>query len=130
MASRWSDERVEVVMGHLLRVGVIASAVMVLVGGLVFLTHDPGQTAPDLSQFHKEPEELRSPVSIVRESASFHSLGLMMLGLLLLIATPVARVVFSIVAFALQRDYLYVGFTLFVFLVLLYSLLSGYLSES
>ena len=46
-------------------------------------------------------------------------------GLLLLIATPVARVIFSAVAFAWERDYLYVAFTLAVLAVLTYSLFGG-----
>ena len=43
------------------------------------------------------------------------------LGLLALLGTPVARVAFSVVAFALQRDWLYVGVTLWVLAVLLWS---------
>jgi uncharacterized membrane protein len=46
-------------------------------------------------------------------------------GLLLLIATPVARVLFSIVAFALEKDRLYVVLTLIVFCILIYSLFGG-----
>jgi uncharacterized membrane protein len=46
----------------------------------------------------------------------------MQLGLLLLIATPIARVAFSAVAFAIEGDKMYVLFTLIVFGVLLYSL--------
>jgi uncharacterized membrane protein len=124
-----SDERVEVVMGQLLRLGVTLSALLVFTGGVLYLLHEGRQPAPDLRAFHKEPEELRSPVRILRESASLHSLGLILLGLLLLIATPVVRVLFSVVAFALQRDSLYVVFTLVVFVVLLYSLCIGYLAE-
>jgi uncharacterized membrane protein len=48
------------------------------------------------------------------------------LGLLLLIATPVARVAFSVVAFVLERDRMYVGITLLVLAVLLFSLLGGH----
>ena len=48
-----------------------------------------------------------------------------LLGALVLLATPVARVAFSVLAFALQRDRLYVGVTLFVLSVLAYSLLGG-----
>jgi uncharacterized membrane protein len=47
------------------------------------------------------------------------------LGVLLLIATPVARVAFSALAFARQRDYTYVALTLFVLAVLLCSLFVG-----
>ena len=45
------------------------------------------------------------------------------MGLLLLIATPVARVAFSVAAFAEQRDRLYVVVTSIVLLLLIYSLL-------
>jgi uncharacterized membrane protein len=54
-----------------------------------------------------------------------HSRGLIQLGLLLLIATPVARVAFSVLAFAEQRDWLYVSITLVVLAVLVYSLASS-----
>jgi uncharacterized membrane protein len=50
--------------------------------------------------------------------------GWIQLGLLLLIATPVARVAFSVYAFARQRDFLYVGVTLIVLTVLLFGLFS------
>lgn len=123
-----SDERVEGIISNLLRIGVMASALIVVSGGMLYLIRDGRQPTSDLHDFHKEREKLRSPVHILREAASVHALGLIMLGLLLLIATPVARVIFSIAAFALQRDYLYVLFTLLVLSVLLYSLFSGYLS--
>lgn len=121
-----SDERVEGILGNLLRMGVIASALIVLAGGMLYLIRDGLHPHPDLRAF--EPEQLRNPLHILQEAAELHPLGLIMLGLLLLIATPVARVIFSIAAFALQRDYMYVLFTFLVFAVLLYSLLSGYLS--
>lgn len=123
-----SEERVEQVMGNLLRIGVIASALVVFLGGLLYLMHDGGQPAPNLHEFHGQPEPLRSPASILREAAVLDPLGLIMLGLLLLIATPVARVIFSVAAFALQSDRLYVLFTLLVLAVLFYSLFNGYLT--
>jgi len=123
-----SEERVEQVMGNLLRIGVIASALVVLVGGLLYLRQDGRQPAPDLRAFQGQPEQLRNPAGILHESAALEPRGLIMLGLLLLIATPVARVMFSIAAFALQRDRLYVLFTLLVLAVLLYSLFNGYLT--
>jgi uncharacterized membrane protein len=122
-----SDERVEGVISTLLRIGVMASALIVISGGALHLMREGRQPTPDLHDFHKEPEKLRNPVLILREAESLHELGLIMFGLLLLIATPVARVIFSIAAFALQRDYLYVFFTLLVLSVLAYSLFSGYL---
>jgi len=123
-----SDERVDGIISDLLRIGVISSALIVFSGGIVYLINKGPQPAPDLREFHKQPEKLRNPVHIVREAVSLSELGLIMLGLLLLIATPVVRVLFSVAAFSLQRDYLYVLFTLLVLSVLLYSLFSGYFS--
>jgi|GEM_PF-568952 uncharacterized membrane protein len=121
-----SDERVEGTIANLLRIGVIVSALLVFFGGVLYLIQDGGQPAPDLSQF--QPGQLRSPASIIKEVAVLRPLALIMLGLLVLIATPVVRVLFSVIAFALQRDYLYVFFTLLVLAILLYSLFSGYLT--
>jgi uncharacterized membrane protein len=72
-----------------------------------------------------EPSDLR-PISGALHSI-IHERGrsLIQLGLLLLIATPIARVVFSIVGFAIERDRMYVAFTLIVLAVLLYSLLGS-----
>jgi uncharacterized membrane protein len=123
-----TDERVEQVVGNLLRIGVIGSALVVLAGGMMLLFQEGRQPAPDLHQFREEPDELRSVVGVLRQTAQLSSSGVIMLGLLLLIATPVARVLFSVIAFAWQRDYLYVFFTVLVLAVLLYSLFSGYFS--
>jgi uncharacterized membrane protein len=53
------------------------------------------------------------------------SLGIIQIGLLLLIATPVARVAFSVFAFVLQRGSTYVVVTLVVLTILIYSILRG-----
>ncbi len=62
---------------------------------------------------------------IVREAIAFRPLGLIQFGLLLLIATPVARVLFSVLGFALERDWMYVMITLLVLALLIYTLTSG-----
>ncbi len=122
--SRWSDEQVEQILGYLLRTGVIASAIIVLGGGVLYLVRY-GWNLPDYTLFKGEPAEFRSVEGIVKAAFTLRSRGLIQLGLLLLIATPVARVVFSIFAFALQRDRVYIFVTLFVLGVLLYSLVGG-----
>src|SRR5262245_59593554 len=117
----WTDERIEQLMGNLLRAGVIASALVVLAGGVFYLVRY-GADPADHRSFHGEPADLRSPAGIVESALALHSRGLIQLGVLLLIATPVMRVVFSVFAFARQRDYTYVALTLFVLVVLLCSL--------
>jgi uncharacterized membrane protein len=117
----WTDERVERVIGTLLRWGVILAAAVVLAGGVMYLARH-GSTIPDYRVFRGEPSDLRTVSGIVTGAVSWHSRGLILFGLLLLIATPVARVAFSVVAFALQKDRTYVVVTLIVLAVLLYSL--------
>jgi uncharacterized membrane protein len=74
-----------------------------------------------------EPTDLRTLSGIVKDALAFRGRGLIQLGLLLLIATPLARVAFSVLAFAIQRDRLYVVVTLIVLAVLIYSLMGGQL---
>lgn len=117
----WTDQRVDEIIDNLLRAGVILAAAVVLLGGGLYLTQH-GSTVPDYRVFHGEPAYLRGVSGIVKDARALDGRGLIQLGLLLLLATPVARVAFSVVAFGLQRDRTYVVVTLIVLAVLLYSL--------
>jgi len=121
MMRAWTDERVERVIGALLRWGVILAAAVVLAGGAMYLVRY-GSTVTDYRVFRGGASDLRDLSGIVTGAVSLDSRGLIRFGLLLLIAVPVARVAFSVVAFALQRDRTYVVVTLIVLAVLLYSL--------
>jgi uncharacterized membrane protein len=124
--SGWSDQRSEVLIGDLLRVGVVLAAVVSLIGGVVYLAH-AGNTRPEYKVFHGEPADLRDVRGVVSNAFSGNGSGIIQLGLLLLIATPIARVVFSGFAFAIQRDRRYVVVTVAVMAVLAFSLSGGHL---
>jgi uncharacterized membrane protein len=119
-----TDKQVDQIIGNLLRIGVTLSALVVLAGGVAYLIFHPGATQ-NFRAFSGEPAELRSVSAIVKGSLALHSVQIIQLGLLLLIITPVARVIFSVLAFALQRDRTYVIVTLIVLSLLLYSILGG-----
>lgn len=120
-----TDQRMDEILGQLLRTGVILAAVIVFVGGVVYLTRH--QVAPtNYHVFQGEPVELRTILGIFHEAFAFKGRGLIQLGLLILIATPIARVVFSVFAFLYQRDWIYVIVTLVVLGLLFYSLLGGH----
>jgi uncharacterized membrane protein len=118
------EERFEQLLGNLLRAGVLLSAAVVLLGGVIYLIRHGGER-PDLRVFHGEPAELRNPSGILAKARDLSGRGVIMAGLLLLIATPVARVVFSVFGFLRECDRLYVVLTLTVLGVLLYSLFFG-----
>jgi uncharacterized membrane protein len=126
LSERWTDERLEYVLGTVLRWGVVSAALVVALGAVVFLARH-GFEPPLYHVFHGEPSDLRTVPGIFQDVAGGRGRGLIQLGLLLLIATPVARVVLSIIAFALQRDRRYVLITTIVLVILLYSLFGPYL---
>jgi uncharacterized membrane protein len=119
-----SDQRVDEVIGDLLRAGVIIAASVVSLGGIVYLVRH-GAEEPSYRVFLGEPADLRGVSGIIAEARSFSGRGIIQLGLLLLVATPVARVIFSVAAFALRHDWTYVIITLIVLAALGYSLLGG-----
>ena len=121
---QWTDQRIENIVGNLLRAGVILSAVVVLCGGVLYLIKY-GHAPADYRIFRGEPTDLKSLSGIVRDAFTLRSRGIIQLGLLLLIATPVARVAFSIFGFAEEKDRMYVTFTVIVLLILLYSLIGS-----
>lgn len=121
----WTDEKVDAIIGTLLRSGVILAASVVLVGGLCYLIrHGTGQA--NYGVFNGGNAESHSISGILKGVLTWQCRSVIQLGLLLLIATPVARVAFSVFAFAFERDWAYVVITLIVFAILLFSLLSGY----
>jgi uncharacterized membrane protein len=125
MNANGSDEQLDRTLGQLLRAGVVISATVVLIGGIIFLARH-GETRPDYHQFHGEPVIYRSISGILRSTLSLSGRAIIQFGLLLLIATPVARVVWSVFAFAYARDKVYVGATLVVLALLLYSLFGSH----
>ena len=120
-AQDWNDQRIEVIIGALLRTGVILAAAVVLFGAAVYLARH-GREVPNYAVFHGQSANLKNVTDIVHGVLGMSGQAIIQLGLLLLIATPVARVLFSAIAFALERDYIYVFITLIVFGILLYSL--------
>jgi uncharacterized membrane protein len=119
-----ADQKMDAIMGILLRSGVVLAAAIVLVGGILFLVRHKTPVT-DYHIFSSEPNDLRTISGIFADVKAFRARGLIQLGLLVLIATPVARVVFSLFAFMYQKDWKYVVFTAIVLALLLYSLLGS-----
>jgi uncharacterized membrane protein len=117
-----TDERMDELMGLVLRSGVILAGAIVALGGVVYFARHPFP-ANNYRVFHGAPQNLRTISGILSEAKAFKGRALIQLGLLVLIATPIARVTFSVLAFCYERDWKYVVFTLVVLTLLLYSLL-------
>jgi uncharacterized membrane protein len=97
-------------LGMVLRLGVIAAAAVVALGAILYLAAD-GLTHPDYHTFEAHASKLHGGRAVIQA------------GVLLLIATPIARVAGAALLFARQRDFCYVAVSLVVFAALMYSLL-------
>jgi uncharacterized membrane protein len=115
-----NGQRLEMAMGRMLQVGVTVAALVVLVGGVLYLKKF-GNAQPDYQHFHGAPAGLESAHGILSGLMHFDSRSVIAFGLLLLIATPICRVIFGLVGFALLRDRFYAGVSAVVLGILLFS---------
>ncbi len=119
-----ADYRLELAIGYMLRIGVLVAAAVVFLGGVLYL-HQQHGARRNYVHFHGVSPALRQPASVLAGVRHLDAESVIALGLLLLIATPIVRVLFAIGGFLLERDWLYTGVSLAVLLVLLYSLFAG-----
>jgi uncharacterized membrane protein len=120
MKRKIRDEDLERIIGQLLRFGVLLSSFVVLVGGIVYLIRH-GRELPAFGSFKGEPDKMKDLAPMWKAILHGEGRPLIALGLLLLILTPIARIVFSVAGYLLEKDYLYVSITLFVLAVILWN---------
>ena len=121
----WNDQAMEAAIGHLLRIGVTISAVVVLVGGVLYLLQQRG-IRPNYIIFQGSSELIgRTVDQVVRGTILGDGRSVILLGLLLLILTPVVRVLFAAFGFLWKRDWMYTAISAGVFAILMYSLIFG-----
>ena len=120
----WTDEQVDIFVGNLLRYGVLTAALVTLLGGIPYLLTYAG-TPQAYHTFHGVAMGLNRLGGVFAGLRVFDSRAIIQLGILLLIATPIARVALSLFAFAKQRDWTYVVVTAIVLGLLLWSFSGG-----
>ena len=116
------DRRLETIIGQLLRAGVLLSAAMETVGGILYLVQHHADRV-NYRTFVPGGPSIQTLPGIIQSAAHLDSAGLIQLGLLMLIATPVARVAVAVIGFAIERDRLYTVVSLIVLLILVASLI-------
>lgn len=125
---RIRDKDISIIIGKILRWGVYISLFVALIGGIIFLYHHGGETTQMQNQSFVEKDN--NVLELLRQTlngvGSTHESPIIELGILLLIATPLARVVFSLFAFYLERDKMYVFITLIVLFIIFASILTGF----
>ncbi|MBK0040311.1 DUF1634 domain-containing protein [Leuconostoc pseudomesenteroides] len=118
MSTNQTEKDLERQIGIVLRIGVIIAVVVMILGFACYLIN-----SAKTGYFHNRyPRQL---AQIVSGSLHFQAGAIMMLGLFLLILTPVLRIIASIYAFTKVKDWRYVCITVAVFIILLVAMFIG-----
>lgn len=123
--TRFKDRDMQVVIGWVLRLGVIVSISIVFIGGVIYLMRH-GHEVADHRQFKGVPAFISTVGGVFRGVFALRGQAIIQLGIALLIATPVLRVMFSAIGFVMEKDKLYVFISLLVLCIILASMLTGH----
>jgi uncharacterized membrane protein len=121
----FKEKDMQSIIGWILRAGVFISMAVVFLGGIVFIYRHGHETA-NYHTFKGVPDFVHNASGIINGIFTLRGRAIIQAGIVLLIATPVVRVIFSAIGFVLEKDYLYVGITLIVLLIIFSSMLSGH----
>lgn len=122
--NKTEDKKLQLAMGNILRFGVLFSAAIVFIGGILYLLQTSGSST-HYKVFSGESKQLLGLAQIADGVMHLHGASIIQLGVLLLIATPVARVAAAMIGFLIEKDYLYVAISLVVLAIIIGSILSG-----
>lgn len=120
--------QVEMLISGLLRVGVLISVALIVLGTTVSFAHHPDYLAVPASVGGTTESRIVFPHTfreVICGLTEFKGRAIVVLGLLVLIATPVLRVAVSILGFAYERDRIYVVITIIVLALLILSFAIG-----
>jgi len=107
-------------MYSVLVVGMIASSILFASGLILFFVQNPNPMQAEMTHYSSFREFVQQ-LMLLRASA------ILVLATIILIATPITRVLISVVVFAVNRDLKFVLVTGIVVLILLVSMVLGYL---
>lgn len=122
MNKDFSEHELQILIGNLLRWGVFISMGIVIVGVLLFLVQKGGHPT-DFTVF--DSSKVFDTNAFFSGLAAFKSEAVITLGVICLILTPVLRVVFAIIGFAMEKDRMYVIISTIVLLVIISSIFIG-----
>ena len=101
-----TEHKMEEQMGLLLRTGVLLACAIMLIGAVLYLLRHGGEHE-SYATFHGEPAIYENVPGIFREVRAGSARGIIQLSALVLIATPVMRVAFAVIAFTRQKQWIF-----------------------
>ena len=121
----WGDKDISLLVGQILRIGVILASSILILGGIFYLIVHGQDTVPNYKDFVGEGNSNTTMTGIITGAVSLNIPQVIQLGVLLLICTPIVRVIGSLLGFVIEKDRLYIIITLIVLTVIIGSILSG-----
>lgn len=125
MLNNFKDKDMQAVIGWVLRGGVLISMLLVFIGGCFYL-YRHGNIIANYHEFKGVPDFIHSANGIFNGIINLRGRAIIQFGIILLIATPVVRVLFSALGFILEKDHLYTAITFIVLFIIIISALSGH----
>jgi uncharacterized membrane protein len=122
---KFKDKDMQSLLGQVLRAGTVISISIVFIGGIFYL-YRHGHTIANYRVFKGIPDFVQHPEGIFNGIFTLKGQAIIQFGIVLLIATPIFRVIFSAVGFVLEKDYMYLGISLLVLSIIFISMLSGH----
>ena len=122
---KFKDRDMQLLLSHVLRAGTVVSITIVFIGGIFFI-YRHGQSLSDYHKFNGIPNFIQNASGIFHGIWALHGQAMIQFGIVLLIATPILRVVFSAIGFALEKDYMYIGISLLVLGIIFFSMMTGH----
>ncbi|MDB4923237.1 DUF1634 domain-containing protein [Mucilaginibacter sp.] len=120
-----ADQDIERLIGLQLRFGVIIASLIVLIGGLIYLKQSGAQAVPHYHSFTGAKAGFTSLGEIFKGVCKVNAKGIIELGVVVLIITPILRIAFSLVGFIIEKDKLYTWITLTVLAIMMASIFGG-----
>ena len=120
-----NDYDIEQLIGEVLRYGVVLSGSVAIIGGIWYLFQHGSQAIPAYGVFNGEPAGYTSLGGIYKGLLQGSAKEIIQLGVVFLLATPIVRVLFSLLSFIIEKDRLYIVITLIVLTIIILSTFGG-----
>jgi uncharacterized membrane protein len=119
------DRNLALVIGNIMRWGVIVSISLAFIGGVIYLFRH-GDEVTNFSHYTENDQTILQFLKSTFDGVvHFKGRAIITLGILLLFGTPIVRVLFSLVGFIFEKDKLYIMITLIVLMVIIISISGG-----
>jgi uncharacterized membrane protein len=122
---KFKDRDMQLMLGQVLRTGTVISISVVFLGGILYL-YRHGHAVANYRVFIGIPGFVQTLDGLVNGALSLKGQAIIQIGIILLIATPVLRVICSAIGFMFEKDYMYVGISLLVLCIIFISAVSGH----